>query len=245
MPAIWSKWDDQPLPNPADSKDGAGDSPGSAQGPSKRLQVNWVHPHVPTVPDRHAGWAAGDGSGQKDSDGNYFGGGHGNAGGDSSSSSSSGSGSGSGTGVQPNGASEMDRLAVNTDALYAWEQTILDRASDLVAQFNSLRDRSQGALSEPMWGLGEGQWSHPQHHATDHDDVDPTPRWVPSESAHATRNFVKSIADAQQGALQLTADMMTLSGSFIEMLDGTISGYAQMDMLSVFPDPADLKAASQ
>ena len=233
MPATWSKYDDQPLPNPKDNKGDSSDS-GDDPGPSKGLRMNWTSPHTPKdVPGdvsalSGAKGATGGGGDDNftDNDGNYS--------------------NGRSVGLLPEGTPynqtgpEFDWLVVNTDSLFAWEQNMLSAVTGLVGEFNDLRDRSQNIATDPMWGRGEGTW---QRQETNYpDNVNNTlPFFLPSNSAVAARKFTDSIGPTLQGALQNAADMITLSGMLIEVLDATISSYAQMDQFSAFPDIQDLK----
>jgi hypothetical protein len=242
MPAKWSKYDDQRLPNPKDSKDGDQD-PGKDPGPSKRLVMNWTTPNTPKPPDKKTSGGGGDGSGG--------GGGGGSTDPDKTDPDKvdvdSSYWNPNLIGLLPAGTPyhrtppDYDRLEVETDDLSAYEQNMLTAAGNLVNQFNSLRDRAQNVLSEEIWGRGEGNWYHQHPNNQNKDNVDMEPHFIPTSSAIAARDFTKSFGPTQQGSLQGTADMITLSGMFIEVLDVTVSSYAQMDMLAVFPDPQELK----
>ncbi|WP_127502260.1 hypothetical protein [Actinoplanes solisilvae] len=235
------------MPNPKDTKS-SDDTPADDHGPAKRLQMNWTTPHVPAPPPA-----------KTSTNGGTRGSGNGDA------------GSGEAGRIDPDKVDldtaywnpdmaghisvitpltetpykdtppDYDRIEVETDELSAYEQNLLTAASNLVNQFNSLRDRSQTVLQEPMWGRGEGHWYTPRGGKNNLDNIDMTPRFVPTDSAIAARDFTKSIGPSQQGTLQATADMITLSGLLIEVLDATVNSYAQMDMLAVFPDPQQLK----
>jgi hypothetical protein len=240
MPAKWSKYDDQRLPNPKDSK-GGDDSQQDDRGTPPHLQMNWTSPHTPKPPPAPStngggsgsGTGSGSGSGddkdpdKQDLDGSYY--------------------NPSLIGLLPAGTPyrptppDYDKLEVNTDDLAAYEQNILTAASNLVSQYNALADRSKTVLTEPMWGRGEGNWyrAHPNHQ--NYDNVDTEPHFIPTDSAISARDFTKSIGPAQDGALHGAADLITLSGMFITVLDATVNSYAQMDMMSVFPDPQQLK----
>ncbi|MEU8821714.1 hypothetical protein [Actinoplanes sp. NPDC048796] len=225
MPATWSKYDDQRLPNPKDGGGGDGEGGDQPTVPSKRLQMNWTAPHTPQPPPKNTAGSGGGSSGgssgaDADSDGAF-----------------QNPGGGSGTGTAP----DFDRLEVATDDLAAYEQNILTAAADLVSRFNALRDRSQTVLSEPIWGRGDGSWYRARPNHQNIDNVDLMPGFLPSNTAGAARKFVQSIAAAQQNALGGAADKITISGMFIEVVDATLSSYAQMDMMSVSPDPHQLK----
>jgi len=223
MPATWSKYDSQPLPNPKDAHgEGGGDVPGTS--PSKSLRMNWTTPRTPTAPPPRGAGGSADSSGSADIDG------------DGTFQNPIG-GAGAGGSAQP----DFDRLEVATDDLSAYEQNILTAAADLVSRFNALRDRSQNVLDEPIWGHGEGDYFRPRPNHQNIDNVDLVPQFQPSNSAVAARDFTRSIGPAQQNALGGVANMITISGMFIEVLDATVSSYAQMDMMAVFPEPQELK----
>lgn len=250
MPAKWSKYDDQRLPNPKD--DPGDDAKVDDNGPSKRLQMNWTAPNPPktVAPPATSGGSEGSGGGSGGGGGSGPGGSKGGDGPPPPPDIDDSYQNPNPVGRLPAGTPlintppEYDKLEVDTGGMTAYEQNILTAATNLVGQFNTLRDRSQSILDDPMWGKGEGHWhtQHPGHQGID--DADTTPHFVHTNSAIEADEFTKSIGPAQQGALQNTADMITLSGMFIEVLDASVSSYAQMDQLAVFPDPAKLKTSA-
>ncbi|NMO54027.1 hypothetical protein HH310_22945 [Actinoplanes sp. TBRC 11911] len=251
MPATWSRYDDQPLPNP---KDGQGGDPPPAHAPAPNLKMNWWNPHVPTPPPAH-------GSGGSGSTGGGSGGGNGGSGGSGAGGGSAGGNKGTDPATadpdsnywnpqavpvlpgMPNlpTSHDYDHVEVNTEAMAAYEQNILTTAMSLVGTYTYLRNQSQTIFDQPIWGRGEGNWSKPSAKAVE-DGADPTSNFIPTDSAVEAEKFAEAMAPAQQGALQGAADMLVLSGLFIEMLDATITSYAQMDMMTIFPDPKELQA---
>ncbi|MEU6206549.1 hypothetical protein ABZ814_23540 [Micromonospora musae] len=239
MPATWSKYDKQPLPNPKDDPSGAG-APPEDHGPAKRLYMNWTTPHTPKPPPASGGSSSAGGHGPAGSDSPGTDGSD-NADNDSNYVNPSPEGLPPEGMPKPGTPPDYDRLEVETGGLAAYEQNILSAATSLVSEFNYLRDHALTILTDPMWGRGEGTWqvAHPNHQNID--NVDTQPFFLPSNSAVAAREFTRVIGPVQQNALQGAADLITLSGMFIEVLDATVSSYAQMDMLTTFPDPQDLK----
>lgn len=197
-----SRYDQQPLSNPKEQGGGGGGGTPHADA-SRRLQVNWHWSRVPDI-DKEAG--GGGRQNQDDPDEKYH---------------------------THEGESEKpvyDQVTVSTDDLVQMEQILLGAATGLAARFNALRDRSQAALDDPMWGLGEGSTIR----------TGQTETFVPSSSVWGTRQFLASLGSQQQSALQNAAHMITLSGTVIELLEKSVIAYAQMDRHSVFPDPATL-----
>jgi hypothetical protein len=247
MPAKWSKYDDQRLPNPKDSNGGGDDSQQDGRGTPPHLQMNWTSPHTPTAPPAMGGGGSGGGSGSGDGSSSGSAGGGGDATDPDKVDPDNSYYNPSLFGLLPQGTPDLpmpppeyDTLEVNTDDLAAYEQNILTAAANLVSQYNALADRSTTVLSEEIWGRGEGSWYHVTQNQGP--ESDPTPHYVPTSSAFSARDFTKSIGPAQEGALRGASDLITLSGMYITVLDATVNSYAQMDMMAVFPDPQQLKA---
>jgi hypothetical protein len=233
MPAKWSKYDDQRLPNPKDST-GGDDAQPDDRGTPPHLQMNWTSPHTPKPPPKNDSSTSGDGSGNGNGDGK-------DQDPDSGYYNPSVAGAPRGVPYRPM-PWDYDRLEVNTDDLGAYEQNILSAAGNVVSQYNALAERSKTVLTEDIWGRGEGKWTQPHPNHQNVDNVDPQPLFVSTDSAVTADAFTKSIRSAQDGALHGAADLITLSGMFITVLDATVSSYAQMDMMAVFPDVHQLKA---
>ncbi|MFF5076579.1 hypothetical protein ACFY36_05980 [Actinoplanes sp. NPDC000266] len=228
MPMYHSKYDTNPLQDP-----GNGDNGGQGQDIdlSKHLQVNWQSPqplHTSPPPS-----------------------------GSSSPSSGSADSPPKNADNQPNQLTpniptpgdmeqwklenfgpEWDLVHVRPDDLLVHEQHILDAARGLAAAFNALADTSEASLEAPFWGLGEGYLSTANHAGRSADGWEPYTQY--SDSAVATRDFVRALRGMQRAALQHAADCVTVSGGFIELLNATADAYAQSDQHSVFPDKSSL-----
>ncbi|GAA0486344.1 hypothetical protein Ade02nite_10090 [Paractinoplanes deccanensis] len=226
-----SKYDPNPLQDPGNG-DG-GDGGGQEVDPSKHLQVNWQSPqplHTSPPPSPSSSSSAGDGGkdGGKDS-----------------------------AKDQPNQlipkiptpgdmeqwklenfGPEWELVHVRPDDLLVHEQHILDAAKSLAAAFNALADTSEASLDAPFWGLGEGYLVTANHAGRSADGWEPYTQYT--DSAVATRDFVRSLRSMQRAALQHAADCVTVSGGFIELLNASADAYAQSDQHSVFPDKASL-----
>jgi hypothetical protein len=237
MPRYKSLYDPNPLPDPGDGSRGASEPTEAA--PSKSLAVNWASPqplHTVTPPPL---------------------GGGGNGKGGSNGGPDNGDGDKSG-GDQPNQliphiptpgqleqmklythGPEWESVHVRPEDLLAYEQRVLDSAKALAQRFNALVADSEAKLSADFWGMGEGR-TVTAGHSTGKSVDSFEPHVEYTESAVATREFVRSLRMSQRAALQHAADTITLSGSFIELLNNTADAYGETDQYSVFPDKSSI-----
>jgi hypothetical protein len=240
-----SRYDWSPMPEPGNESADDADPKPVAQ--SKRLLVNWATPqplHTYTAPPPKSG-QSGDGD-QHDGNTHNDGGTH-DDGGDRNPLlkhiPTPGEVHGMILGLH---GPYFESVHVRPEDLLAHEQNVLDLAKVLVDHFNTLVATSETAMTADWWGLEEGA-NQTQHHMPGQKDQDNGdfgdiygPHYVYTNSALMTQKFVKSLQVNQRSALQHAADMVTLSGVFIELLNATADGYAQGDQACVFPDKSSI-----
>lgn len=232
MPEYRSPYDTNPLPNP----NGSGESGGSSAGDaalSKNLRLNWkTYQALNIVP--------------LDSDPPGETSGEGGEGG--------GKGGSEGSGENTAGGELTDHsIRVRPDELLDHEQHLLDRAGDLIAEFNTLVADSEAALDRDFWGQNEGVNQH-EFKAAGHQrgpdgdgltTADPGPHYVYTRSALSTQEFLPQLRMNQRSALQHAADMITVTGGYVAALNQTAEAWANADLASVFPEKSEIPQAAQ
>jgi hypothetical protein len=130
---------------------------------------------------------------------------------------------------------QNQHVKVEPDSLLDFVQAILDKARAVSDNFNALRDSSEAALSAGWWGMGQTFGGEFGHQGSGKDLPE-----KPTDDAKGTQQFVNTLRPMQRAALQTTANGMTLSGTFIELLNRTADTYATTDQYSVFPDKSQV-----
>lgn len=239
MPQYNSLYDTDPLPDPGSSSSDPPDP--TPVDVAKQLSVQWSGPqplHTVTPPPPSGSSGSGSGGG--------------------------GSGSGSGDGSQPTDpltsiaqiveqalGPTHQKVHVRPDDLLALEQRLLDLVRTLANDYNTLATGSEQAISEDWWGQEEGsnviQHATPGETPQQHEQeagIENTPHYVFTDSALSTQKFLAQLQMNQRSALQHAADIVTLTGGFIAVLNATADAYGEADQYSVFPDKSQISTGS-
>lgn len=244
-PAYTSRYDTSPLPDPGDGK--GDDAPPQSVDLPKGLRVNWSGPQ-PLKTVTPAGPGGGSGGSGSPTGGSSSGGGTGADG-------SSGGGGGGGQ-TPPDQAQVYDQsildmfgpqyphIKVEPELLLNLEQPILDKAREVVAKFEEIRATSEAALDAGWWGMNQVSGGKTGSGGAMGSTMNVEN--APTDDANAGKKFAEMLRPMQRSALQHTANMMTMSGTFVQLLNSTADTYASADQYSVFPDKSEIsKEADQ